>query len=135
MEKYLTGFFMIYDAEKRQLQFADMGHSHTALLRDGAFHTLEKSRVNLPIGLDPAIKPVLFRMGIQSGDALLIYTDGITEQDNSEGEEFGDDRLLELVLQSRIEGKDLDALLVPALEEFRQNTPQRDDMTCLLFRF
>jgi sigma-B regulation protein RsbU (phosphoserine phosphatase) len=91
--------------------------------------------VNLPIGLDPDIKPALFRLGIQPGDALLIYTDGITEQDNPGGEEFGDERLLELVLQSRREGKDLDALLVPALDAFRKNTPQRDDMTCLFFRF
>ncbi|MDR2185400.1 MAG: SpoIIE family protein phosphatase [Treponema sp.] len=135
MEKYLTGFFMIYDADSGELQFADMGHSHTALLRGNTFHTLEKTRVNLPIGLDPAIQPALFRVGIQSGDALLIYTDGITEQDNPEGEEFGDERLLKLVLQSLREEKDLDALLVPALEEFRQNTPQRDDMTCLFFRF
>jgi sigma-B regulation protein RsbU (phosphoserine phosphatase) len=135
MEKYLTGFFMIYDADKRQLQLADMGHSHTVLLRGKKFHTLEKTRVNLPIGLDPEIKPALFRIVIQPGDSLLIYTDGITEQDNPEGEEFGDERLLKLVLQSRREGKDLDALLVPALENFRQNTPQRDDMTCLLFHF
>jgi sigma-B regulation protein RsbU (phosphoserine phosphatase) len=135
MERYLTGFFMIYDAEKKQLQLADMGHSHTVLLRDNTFHALKKTRVNLPVGLDPSIKPVLFRIGIQAGDALLIYTDGITEQDNPEGEEFGDHRLLELVLQSRTEGKDLDALLVPALEAFRQHTPQRDDMTCLFFRF
>jgi sigma-B regulation protein RsbU (phosphoserine phosphatase) len=135
MEKYLTGFFMIYDMDKRQLQFADMGHSHTVLLRGKRFHTLEESRVNLPIGLEQTIKPVLFRTGIQSGDSLLIYTDGITEQDNPEGEEFGDDRLLNLALQSRREGKDLDALLVPALDNFRKNTPQRDDMTCLFFRF
>jgi sigma-B regulation protein RsbU (phosphoserine phosphatase) len=135
MERYLTGFFMIYDADTRQLQLADMGHSHTVLLRNKTFHTLEKTRVNLPLGLDPAIKPALFRLRIQPGDALLIYTDGITEQDNPEGEEFGDDRLLELVLQSRAEEKNLDALLLPALESFRKNTPQRDDMTCLFFRF
>jgi sigma-B regulation protein RsbU (phosphoserine phosphatase) len=135
MEKYLTGFFMIYDADKKQLQCADMGHSHTVLLRNKTFHTLEKTRVNLPIGLDPAVKPALFRIGIQPGDALLIYTDGITEQDNPEGEEFGDERLLQLVLQSWTEGEKLDALLVPALEGFRKNTPQRDDMTCLFFRF
>ncbi|MDR1388931.1 MAG: SpoIIE family protein phosphatase [Treponema sp.] len=135
MEKYLTGFFMIYDADTRRLQFADMGHSHTALLRGEAFHRLEKARVNLPIGLDPSIEPVLFHMKIQSGDALLVYTDGITEQDNPGGEEFGDERLLELVRQSRATERDLDTLLIPALEEFRQTTPQRDDMTCLLFRF
>jgi sigma-B regulation protein RsbU (phosphoserine phosphatase) len=135
MEKYLTGFFMIYDAEKQRLHCADMGHSHTVLLRGNTFYALEKTRVNLPLGIDPAIKPALFRLRIQPGDSLFIYTDGIIEQDNPQGEEFGDDRLLKLVLQSRTGGKNLDALLVPALEEFRQNTPQRDDMTYLFFLF
>jgi sigma-B regulation protein RsbU (phosphoserine phosphatase) len=135
MERYLTGFFMIYDADKKQLRCADMGHSHTVLLRGKTFHCLEETRVNLPVGLDPAIKPALFRIGIQAGDGLLIYTDGITEQDNPEGEEFGEKRLLDLAQQSRAEGKDLETLLVPALEDFRKSIPQRDDMTCLFFRF
>jgi sigma-B regulation protein RsbU (phosphoserine phosphatase) len=135
MEKYLTGFFMIYDSGKRQLHFADMGHSHQALLRDKSVHTLEKAGINIPIGIEPNIKPALFRIGIQPGDALLIYTDGITEQDNPEGEEFGNRRLFKLALQSFTKENTLDALLAPALEDFRKNTPQRDDMTCLFFRF
>jgi sigma-B regulation protein RsbU (phosphoserine phosphatase) len=135
MEKYLTGFFMIYDAGKRQLHFADMGHSHTVLLRNTHFHTLEKAKVNLPIGIEPQIKPALFHIGIKPGDGLLVYTDGITEQDNPEGEEFGDERLLKLAAQSRAKGKKLDELLAPAVEVFRKNIPQRDDMTCLFFRF
>jgi sigma-B regulation protein RsbU (phosphoserine phosphatase) len=135
MEKYLTGFFMIYDTAKKQLQFADMGHSHNVLLRDKTIYTMETVRVNLPIGIEPDIKPTLFRTGIKPGDALLIYTDGITEQDNQEGEEFGDERLLKLAIQSQVEKKNLDQLLAPALESFKKNTPQRDDMTCLFFRF
>ncbi|MDR2047910.1 MAG: SpoIIE family protein phosphatase [Treponema sp.] len=135
LEKYLTGFFMIYDSGKKILQFADMGHSHNVLLRNTTFHNLEKAKVNLPIGIEPDIKPAVFRLGIRPGDALLIYTDGITEQDNPEGEEFGDERLLKLAAQSRTGGKGLDALLAAALEDFRKNTPQRDDMTCLFFRF
>jgi sigma-B regulation protein RsbU (phosphoserine phosphatase) len=135
MEKYLTGFFMIYDSCKKLLQFADMGHSHSVLLRGGKFHGMEKAKVNLPVGIEPDIKPAVFRLGIKPGDALLIYTDGITEQDNPEGEEFGDERLLRLAIQSLAEEKNLDGLLAAALEDFRRNTPQRDDMTCLFFRF
>ncbi|MDR1307185.1 MAG: SpoIIE family protein phosphatase [Treponema sp.] len=135
MEKYLTGFFMIYDSGKRKLHFADMGHSHHVLLRGKSFHTLEKAGINFPIGIEPDIKPALFRIGIQPGDALLVYTDGITEQDNPEGEEFGNRRLFKLTLQSCTEEKNLSSLLAPALEDFRKNTPQRDDMTCLFFRF
>ncbi|MDR1143666.1 MAG: SpoIIE family protein phosphatase [Spirochaetaceae bacterium] len=135
MEKYLTGFFMIYDSGKRQLHFADMGHSHHVLLRGTSFHTLEKAGINIPVGIEADIKPALFRITIQPDDALLVYTDGITEQDNPEGEEFGNRRLFKLALQSCAEEKNFSALLAPALEDFRKNTPQRDDMTCLFFRF
>jgi sigma-B regulation protein RsbU (phosphoserine phosphatase) len=135
MEKYLTGFFMIYDSVRRQLQFADMGHSHNVLLRGKRVHRLEKAKINLPVGIEPDIKPAVFRLGIQPGDALLIYTDGITEQDNPGGEEFGDERLLDLAAQSRAGDINFEGLLASALDDFRRNTPQRDDMTCLFFRF
>ncbi|MDR2210129.1 MAG: serine/threonine-protein phosphatase, partial [Spirochaetaceae bacterium] len=85
--------------------------------------------------IEARIKPVIFRLGIRPGDALLVYTDGITEQDNPEGEEFGNERLLKLAFQSRAGGTALDTLLAPALEDFRKNTPQRDDMTSLFFCF
>jgi sigma-B regulation protein RsbU (phosphoserine phosphatase) len=135
LEKYLTGFFLVCDSEKDIIQFADMGHSHGALIRGQTVHNLEKARVNLPIGVELNIKPVICRLKVSPGDALLIYTDGITEQDNPQGEEFGDKRLLELVLNCLSAGKDVEDILPPALETFRKNIPQLDDMSCLLFRF
>jgi sigma-B regulation protein RsbU (phosphoserine phosphatase) len=135
LEKYLTGFFLLCDSEKGIIQFADMGHSHAAFIRDRAAFNLEKSRVNLPIGVEVNIKPVICRLTIRPDDALLVYTDGITEQDNPQGEEFGDRRLLELTLDCLSEGKNIEERLPPALETFRKNIPQLDDMSCLLFRF
>jgi sigma-B regulation protein RsbU (phosphoserine phosphatase) len=135
LERYLTGFFMIYNSAERELHFADMGHSHNVFFRGGTFHNLEKAKVNLPLGIEMEIKPVIFRIEVKTGDALLVYTDGITEQDNPEGEEFGEERLLKLVPRIRSGGKNLEEILAPALEDFRKNTPQRDDMTCLFFGF
>jgi sigma-B regulation protein RsbU (phosphoserine phosphatase) len=112
-----------------------MGHAHGALIRDQSVHTLEKARVNLPIGVELNIKPVICRLSIHSSDALLIYTDGITEQDNPEGEEFGDKRLLHLALTCLSGKKELEELLPPELEAFRKNIPQLDDMSFLFFRF
>ncbi|MDR1588265.1 MAG: SpoIIE family protein phosphatase [Treponema sp.] len=135
LEKYLTGFFLIYDSLENQLQFADMGHSHGIFIRNRSVHTLEKTRINLPIGVEADIKPVIFRIKVKPADALFIYTDGIPEQDNPEGEEFGDERLLELIRECQLSGKKPDGVLPAALDNFRKNTPQRDDMTCLFFRF
>jgi sigma-B regulation protein RsbU (phosphoserine phosphatase) len=135
MEKYLTGFFLIHDAAEGRFQFADMGHSHGVFIRNQTVHRLEKAGVNLPLGVEPDIRPRIFRLGVKPGDALLIYTDGITEQDDPAGEEFGDERLFKLALESRSGGGDLAALLIPGVDNFRKTTPRRDDMSYLFFKF
>jgi len=135
MEKYLTGFFMIYDHRERLLRIADMGHAHTVFLRGGKNLSLKKSQGNLPIGIEPEINPAIFNIPIESGDVLLIYSDGICEQDNPDGEEFGEKRIVALTKHAEKSGKKLSEILPQALDEFRLHTPQRDDMTFILFRF
>ena len=135
MEKYLTGFFLIYDAESRILRIADMGHAHVVFLRKGKKVSLQKSRVNLPIGVELSIEPSVCSFSVESGDTLLIYSDGISEQDNPAGEEFGEERLTLLLQESVGKNKSFSKILPVFLEDYRQNTPQHDDMTFLLFRF
>ena len=135
MEKYLTGFFMIYDRQTRRIHIADMGHAHTVFLRKGNPVSLKKTLVNLPIGVEVEIDPVIHGFQVQNGDILLIYTDGIPEQDNPEGEEFSEERIIALVKQVAEQNVKLSETLPETLDEFRLYTPQRDDMTFLLFRF
>jgi sigma-B regulation protein RsbU (phosphoserine phosphatase) len=135
MEKYLTGFFMIYDHKARMLRIADMGHAHTLFLRRGKILSLKKTQGNLPIGVEVEINPAIFDIPVESGDALLIYSDGICEQDNPDGEEFGEKRIVALTKWAEKNGKKLSEILPKALDDFRLHTPQRDDMTFLLFRF
>ena len=135
MEKYLTGFFMIYDNQARRLQVADMGHAHTVFLRKGQSMSMKKTQGNLPIGVEVEIEPVIYAFQVQSGDTLLIYSDGIPEQDNPEGEEFGEKRIIALAKQADERGEKLSEILPRSLDEFRLHTPQRDDMTFLLFKF
>jgi sigma-B regulation protein RsbU (phosphoserine phosphatase) len=135
MEKYMTGFFLIYDSASRQLYVADMGHAHAVFLRNGKIVSMEKTRVNLPIGVETTIDPCICAIGVQSGDTLLIYSDGITEQDNPAGEEFGEERLLLLTKKTISRNAALSEALPKMLDDFRLHTPQHDDMTFLMFRF
>ena len=135
MEKYLTGFFLIYDAGSRMLRVADMGHAHVVFLRKGKKVSIQKSRVNLPIGIELSIEPSVYSFPVEKGDALLIYSDGISEQDNPSGEEFGEKRLTSLLQESMVKNKSFSEILPKCLEDYRLNTPQHDDMTFLLFRF
>ena len=135
LEKYLTGFFLIYDTESRILQIADMGHAHALFLRKGKKVSIQKSRVNLPVGVEIKLEPMIFSFAVQPGDTLVIYSDGISEQDNPAGDEFGETRLVSLIQKALVQKKNLSGLLPKALKEFRQNTPQHDDMTFLQFCF
>lgn len=135
LERYLTGFFFIYDREKQKLHLVDMGHSHSVFIRNGKLHSLEKSRVNPPIGIDPEIVPKLCTLETKPGDTLLLYSDGITEQTNPMGDAFGNERLISMAASCLESGGTFSEQLPKKLDAFRAGSPQHDDMTFLLFRF
>jgi sigma-B regulation protein RsbU (phosphoserine phosphatase) len=94
-EKYVTFFFAVYDAATRTLTYTNAGHLPPVLLRRGK---VERLRVGgTVVGLFSPITYEQAEIQIQPGDLLLAFTDGITEPENIYGEEFGEDRMLEVV--------------------------------------
>lgn len=136
MEKYLTGFFMVYDPAERRVVAADMGHSHVLLIREGVAHAVRGSRVNIPLGIEMDVDPAVHAYRLREGDGLLVYSDGITEQENADGQEFGEARLVAAAvasLKERVSGPAaLGASLPRLIDEYRGRVPQQDDMSFLL---
>jgi sigma-B regulation protein RsbU (phosphoserine phosphatase) len=131
LEKYLTGIFMIYEPKKRTLEVADMGHSHAFLLRAGKAYPLRGRQSNLPVGIEHEIKPRISAWSLEPGDLLVAYSDGITEQENPEGQEFGERRFAALVARAAKANERFQAFLPRAFDAWRGATPQQDDMTFL----
>ena len=74
-------------------------------------------------------------MLLASGDTLLLFSDGISEAANPEGEEFGDERLIQTLCGAReLEADTLLDLLFAEAREFAGAAPQTDDMTALIVR-
>ena len=70
---------------------------------------------------------------METGDLLLVYSDGLTDAENQREEMFGDERLLELVREAAPAGsRVLECKLLRAIEEFTQGTPQTDDITFVI---
>ena len=70
---------------------------------------------------------------LSRGDKVVLFTDGVTEAQNVKGEEFGDNRLEELLTRER--GLDAKALLLKiknAVAEFARRAPQHDDITIIV---
>jgi phosphoserine phosphatase RsbU/P len=135
LEKYLTGFFAIFDPDGAILSAADMGHSHALLFRAGKVLVPRMELRNLPIGIERSIDPVIVRWRLAPGDGLLVYSDGLTEQEDGEGREFGERRLARTVVQALGRGAALAEAISSALDVHRGRIPQQDDMSFMFLSF
>ncbi len=131
LEKYLTAVFLLVDWRRHEVVIADMGHGHNWIIRGGRPRPLRFPSMNLPLGIDQALSPQLYRFHVRPGDFLLFYTDGLTEQVNPAGEEWGEERLLTHLLESLNQGTDIIPRLLKAVENFQAGVPRLDDMTWL----
>jgi len=72
-------------------------------------------------------------MVLQSGDWLIVFTDGLVEAENKLAQEFGEQRLLDILqLDSTISSSELLSKIMASLDAFVGETPQHDDVTCMV---
>ena len=95
-ENYATLFFADYDDGSRSFRYANCGHNPPILLR--ARGKVERLKATTTVlGLFTDWECPLVEFTLDSGDVLVIYTDGVTEAADAAGEEFGEERLIEIV--------------------------------------
>jgi sigma-B regulation protein RsbU (phosphoserine phosphatase) len=128
-EKYLTAIFMLLEPSKDRIQWADLGHAHAAIRRGGRFQRIRTLRSNLPLGIERGVVPELFTVRVGKGEGILLFSDGIPEQEGSGGEEYGELALLKCAAKAIVEGKTLVEAVPAALDAHRGAKPQQDDMT------
>jgi len=85
--KFVTFFCGVLDANTRTFRYCNAGHPYPILISAGAVHTLDQSGAVL--GVFPSWNYEDFSVNLKSGDKLLLFTDGITEAEDAQGEEFG----------------------------------------------
>jgi phosphoserine phosphatase RsbU/P len=93
-EKYVTLFYGVYDGASGRLTYTNAGHLPPVIFRRGSMLRLEGG--GTVVGLFPSARYEQVEVQIEQGDMLLAFTDGMTEPENSYGEEFGEDRLLDV---------------------------------------
>src|SRR5262249_36603169 len=128
---YATIFFAEYDDETRRLRYSNCGHPPAFLLRrDDTLERLEST--STVMGLFERWDCGMEERQLYPGDTLMLYTDGASESSNLAGEEFGEERLLEALKQSR--ALDSQPLLAALMGQFRQFSPyeQADDITFIV---
>ena len=131
---FITMFYMICDNSKKTLTFSNAGHLPAIWLRaDGAFKFLTDD--GMPLGLAEDEKYSDTTITPKTGDTIILYTDGITEARNQDKEEFGNERLEEVLLKNRYASSQMliDAIKSD-LDSFVAAAPQYDDYTIIVMK-
>ena len=132
---FVTVFYGIYDIQTGLITFTNAGHNPPYILKaDGQVKVL-MSPCNLVLG---AISDITFSsdtVQLEPGDAIYMFTDGVTEAENGNHDQFGETRLEEALAECK--GKDSQHIVETINEKvkaFIDGAPQSDDITQLVIR-
>jgi len=132
--RFTTAFLAEYDAVNRTVHYINAGHNNPVLRRtSGQIERLDVG--GLPFGIMPEAKYEAATVTLAPGDWLVIFTDGLVEAVNARDEEYGEPRMLTAIDASKsLTPADMLKRLMSELDVFVGNTPQHDDVTCMLLK-
>jgi len=132
-EKYVTAALAELTPSTGRIRFVGAGHLDNVILRaDGAIVPLASTGV--PLGLLPPGQPYdETHQLLHPGDALVLFSDGVTDARDADGEEFGEDRVVQILRDAAAQpaAAIIDGLFA-AIDGFVGGTPQFDDITVLV---
>lgn len=133
-ERFVTLFLLRFERKTGKLTYVNAGHNYPFLIRDGEMMTLSAGCP--PLGVLPEIVPEMGAATIHAGDMLLMYTDGVVEQDNRTGEMFGTERIEAALSGSgRLNAREVVNLLLNEVDAFADGAERVDDLTLLCVKF
>jgi serine phosphatase RsbU (regulator of sigma subunit) len=132
---FVTCFYCILDPESGSVSYANAGHDLPYVLRGSGGECEELRARGMPLGLMPGMSYEEKETILNSGEAALLYSDGLVEAHNPKGEMFGFPRLRELVAEHAAKEGSLGDFLLMELYTFTgEGWDQEDDITLLTLR-
>ena len=129
---FVTLFYGIYDPATNEFTYANGGHNPPLIVHADGSSTVLAMTGGVALGVVPSIQYEQTTVALSPGDTILLYTDGITDATNEEGEFFGLERL-----QATFAGnpprdsRAANDAVFEALQNFVGDVAQADDITCL----
>ncbi len=128
--QFVTIFYGILNPKTGTLHYCNAGHCPPYLIkRHNGVTAISLIKTGAPLGISEDEKWERSTLGLESGDAFVLYTDGITEAKNSEEMLFGEERLVESIKRNFAStAKELQEAILNDLKLFMAEDPQLDDI-------
>jgi sigma-B regulation protein RsbU (phosphoserine phosphatase) len=138
-KSFVTMFYAVMDIKKKTLDFARAGHNPLLYFHhsDNRVVLLKPQGIALGIEKGEVFQGIIKRGHIQleKGDLIAFYTDGFTEAMNKNLEEYGEERLCQVIRQNREKSaRMIIDLVIGDVQEFVKEYPQHDDMTMVIVK-
>jgi serine phosphatase RsbU (regulator of sigma subunit) len=136
VNSYATFFYAQFDEDRRQLRYVNAGHNPPFLLRNTSNPTIEElSAGGTIIGMFPQSSYEETTLDLASGDVLMLFSDGVSEANNPNEDEFGEERLKNVLCRTaHLPIKEMAAQILQELKNWMADAAQFDDLTFVLMK-
>lgn len=129
---FVTILYAVYNPFSGDFTFANGGHNSPLIVHPDGSSSLLPLTGGIALGVVPDMPYQQQSIRLDPGDLMFLYTDGVTEAMNEEGEEFGVERLQEVFASKPPSStKEANEAVFSAVSDFAGDTAQSDDITCL----
>lgn len=133
-EKFATMCYLSFLGDQARVQYCNAGHESPLLVRaDGSVTPLTEGGTVL--GAFPETPFEVGDVRLNPGDLVITYTDGVVDSVNRQGEDFGEERLVDLILaERRRTPEQIVDRLFETIRAWSEGSPQHDDITVVIAR-
>jgi serine phosphatase RsbU (regulator of sigma subunit) len=134
--RYVTLLVADIDASRQSLSYVNCGHNPALLFQAKTCDVISMNSSCFPIGMFDSEACAINSANLTVGDILVLYTDGVTEAENAVGEEFGVERLSNLIRRGHsLSANELMNHILESVTEFSRDVGFEDDATILVVKF
>ncbi len=134
MNKYATLFYAVLDSAENKIFYCNAGHNEPILM-DNNKNVKRIKEGGIVVGVMPDYPYIEKSVEFQQGEMFVLYSDGITEAMTKAEEEFGEERLIELIKNNmNASAEELIEIILKVVNDFAGDVPQMDDMTIVVLK-
>lgn len=135
-DTFVTMFVGILDISTGLIRYCDAGHNPPVVIGAAGSRLIDIEDKNIPAGVLPGWDYKESRLRLNPGEAILLYTDGVTEAENTAREQFGEKRLTDITDGcDGLAPKEIIGQVETAVKDFCDGAEQSDDLTMFCLRW